>query len=443
MWRRLLLTAPVFLVLFGCATDERQIAVCRQIFTTILEKPGLIGEAGSDGAGVVHLGSTVEGPGIQLGHQLICRFGGPPFSERRLDLLSVELDGVAFSDVRMVLLRHAVGLATPAALLEPSAAPVPLARRGAYFVQQLINGLSIGAILALVATGYSLVYGITGTIQFAYGELFMIGAFLLVIPFFGLVALGFTNFEFAVFLALPFAAVGTAIYGWTTARLVYRPLLDAGRLNPLIAAVGLAIALREYVRIAQGSENKWMPEMLRNRLMLFEADGFGVYLAQSQILILVLAVALAGGLAYLLMRTRWGREHRACADDPVMAAMLGINIHATIGRTFTLGAGLAALAGAVVTLQYGEADAYMGYIMGFKALTAALLGGFGTVTGALLGGLIIGLFEALWAGYFGGLYTDAAVFSLLVIVLVFRPDGLLGRNIVSGAASQPAAFRRT
>jgi branched-chain amino acid transport system permease protein len=426
------------LSLSACATDERQIEACRHVFETLVGGAVETTSLGSEGEGAVLL----EASALGHDHRLVCRFAGPALTPRHLDLMAVELDGVAISELSLVMLRHAVGLAMPPALLNPPGPPPSPALRGAYLVQQLINGLSIGAILALVATGYSLVYGITGTIQFAYGELFMIGAFLLVIPFFGFVALGFTNLLLAFLLALPVAALGTGLYGWTMARIVYRPLLKSGRLNALVAAIGTAIALREFVRLNQGAEYRWLPEFLRGRFTVFEADGFGVTLAHSQIVILGLAVALASSLGFLLMRTRWGRAHRACADDPDMASLLGVDIDATIGRTFALGAGMAALAGTVFALQYGEADAYMGYIMGFKALTAALLGGFGTVTGALLGGLVIGLVEALWAGYFGSAYTDAAVFSLLILVLVFRPDGLLGRNFASGATLQPAGFRR-
>ncbi len=422
MLHRLFLLSLLPLLVTACTADERQIASCRDVLTTVLpDSPRIVRES-ADGAGAVRL-AFAQGQGEGT---LLCRFAGPALSTRHLELLAVAIDGTELTGIQLVLLRHVLGLPIPRELIEPQSPPPPLAQRGAYLVQQLINGLAVGAVLALVATGYSLVYGITGTIQFAYGEIFMIGAYLLVIPFFVLGSLGFHALGITFALALPFAAILTAGYGWVIARIVYQPLRDAGRLNALIAAIGLAMALREGVRLAQGGSYKWLPDLLRSRFILFEGGGFSVYLASTQILTLLLAVALAAALAWLLLRTPWGRAHRACADDPAAAALLGVDIDRTISRSFALGAALAALAGTMVTLQYGEADPYMGYILGFKALTAALLGGFGTVTGALFGGLLIGLFEALWAGYFGSLYTDAMVFALLVIILVFRPEGLLG-----------------
>ncbi|MBV8651479.1 MAG: hypothetical protein JO255_08430 [Alphaproteobacteria bacterium] len=225
-------------------------------------------------------------------------------------------------------------------------------------------------------------------------------------------------------------------------RVIYRPMYKANRLNALVAAVGLVIALREYVRLVQGARYKWMPAMLSQRFELFEAGGFSVYLVERQVWILIVAAALGIGLAYLLIRTRWGRSYRACADDSAMAALLGIDIHATIGGTLVVGAAVAALAGACFVIQYGEADAYMGFTMGMKALTAVVLGGLGTVTGALAGGLLVGIFEALWAGYFGSAYKDAAIFSLLTIILIFRPEGLLGLSASAASSSQPTSRNR-
>jgi branched-chain amino acid transport system permease protein len=438
MWRRLFLAIFLSLLLPGCAIDVQQAEICRQIFTTLAGGSVPVPAPDSDGAGIVEL----HGTGASLGRHLVCRFGGPPLTRHHLDLMAVELDGTALPDTSLIMLRHVLGLATPGALLAPPALPMPPGLMTAYLVQQIINGLSIGAMLALVATGFSLVYGITGTIQFAYGEICMIGAFLFVIPFLGLLAIGVTNLTLILLLALPCTVAATAIYGWAMGRLIYRPMRGSGQLNALIAAIGLAIALREYVRLTQGTQSKWLPAVLHRPIELFEAGGFGVFLGQTQIVILAVATMLALGLAYLLTRTRWGRSYRACADDGAMAALLGVDLQATIVGTLVLGAALAALAGACFTIQYGEADPYMGFIMGMKALTAVVLGGFGTVTGALVGGLAVGLFEALWAGYFGSAYKDAAVFSLLAIVLVFRPEGLLGRGIAPGLISRPASSGR-
>jgi branched-chain amino acid transport system permease protein len=426
---RLLPTIVLILPLLGCAADERQIEICRQIVTAVIGDARDIAILPAEGEGVVRF--DFASPAAQARHELTCRFAGAPLSAQRGDLMAVEQDGIPLSEIRMILLRHLLGLPTPAALLALPEPALPFAAHLAYLVQQLINGLSLGAIFALVAVGYSLVYGITGTIQFAYGEIFMIGAFAFITWFFVFVMVGMSNFGWVLALSFPIAAALTALNGWVTARIVYRPLLRAGRLNTLIGAIGLSMALREAVRMMQGTRYKWLPAIRHGRFLLFDGGGFAVYLAETQIAILALAVLATGLLAYLMMHTRWGRAHRACADDPKMAGLLGVDIWATLNRSFTIGAVLAALAGTAFTLQYGEADFFMGYFIGFKALTAALLGGFGTVTGALVGGLLLGLFEALFAGYFSSAYKDVAVFAVLALILIFRPSGLLGRSIAS------------
>jgi branched-chain amino acid transport system permease protein len=429
MPRHVLAAIVLTLSLSGCAADERQTEICRQIVTALVEDATDIVALPVERDGLVRFGFVSAGD--PASRQIDCRFAGGALTANRLDLMAVEQDGAALSDIHMILLRHLLGLPTPSALLAPPAPNLPLAAHAAYLAQQLVNGLAGGSVLALIAVGYSLVYGITGTIQFAYGEFFMIGAFIFLTMFFVAGMVGVSDFAWMVVLAFPIAAALTALNGAVVARLIYRPLLRAGRLNTLIGAIGLSMLLREGVRLMQGTRYKWLPAMGPGGFVLFEGGGFSVYLAESQIAILALAVLATTMLALLLTRTRWGRAHRACADDPVMAGLLGVDIWGTVGRSFTLGAALAALAGTAFTLQYGEADFFMGYIMGFKALTAALLGGFGSVMGALVGGLVLGLFEALWAGYFSSAYKDVAVFGVLALILIFRPNGLLGRGIDS------------
>ncbi len=431
---RLLPTILLATSLLGCTADERQTELCRRIVATVAGDATDLAALPAERDGAVRFGFAAADelsrhrPAL---HEMTCRFAGGAYSTGRLELMAVEEDGKPLSDIRMILLRHLLGLPTPGALLAPPAPDLPLAAHAAYFVQQLINGLALGAIFALVAVGYALVYGITGTIQFAYGEVFMIGAFAFVTWFFVFVGLGVDEFLWALALSFPFAAGLTALNGWVTARLVYRPLVHAGRLNTLVGAIGLSMALREAARLIDGTHYRWLPRIRHGHFVLFDGGGFAVYLAESQIAILVLAILSTALLGYLMMHTEWGRAHRACADDPKMAGLLGVDIWGTLNRSFTVGAVLAALAGTAFTLQYGEADFFMGYFMGFKALTAALLGGFGTVTGALVGGLLLGLFEAFWAGYFSSAYKDVAVFGVLALVLIFRPNGLLGRNLAS------------
>lgn len=429
---RLLPIIVLLLSLAGCAADERQVEICRQVVAAVAADASDLAALPVERDGAVRFAfASAAGQDEETRHTVTCRFAGGAFSANRTELMTVLQDGVALPDIHMILLRHLLDLPTPSAFLAPPEVSPPLAGEAAYLVQQIINGLSLGAIFALVAVGYSLVYGITGTIQFAYGEIFMVGAFAFITWFFVFVVLGVSDFTWLLVLSFPLAGLLTALNGWVTSRVIYRPLLRAGRLNTLIGAIGLSMALREAARMMQGTRNNWVPGIRHGNFVLFEGGGFGVYLAESQIAILVVAVLSAAALAYLMMHTSWGRAHRACADDPKMAGLLGVDIWGTLNRSFTVGAVLAALAGTAFTLQYGEADFFMGYFIGFKALTAALLGGFGTVTGALVGGLLLGLFEALWAGYFSSAYKDVAVFGVLALILIFRPNGLLGRSLDS------------
>lgn len=427
MMRRLALGLVLLPLLAGCGPDPRQVDICRTVLPALLADGEDAGElaAGTDPAHPHSIVLAFRAGGT--GHQATCQFGGNRASQARLSLRQITLDGAPLSFPRMVFIWRAYGLTPPADLVD-AVPPPPMspARAAAYFVQQLINGLTIGAVMALIAVGYSLVYGVTGTIQFAFGEMFMIGGYLMAILLATLAMLRIGFLPALLVLALLGTSFFSAIYGWTIDRLVYRPLRVAGPLAPLIAAIGLSIALREYVRLAQGSGNLWLPNLLPARITLFDGDGFAVTLGAAQVAILLLALGVTAALAWFVLRTSAGRAQRACADDPIMAALLGVDVDRTIATTFALGAVLAALAGLVVALYYGEVDPYVGYLFGFKALTAALLGGFGSISGALLGGLVLGLFDAFWSGYLGTEYKDAAIFSLLILVLIFRPQGLLG-----------------
>ncbi len=423
MANRLILLGLAVLLLAGCGLDRTQSDLCRSILPALAESGATVTASDDLGWNRAGVGLSFQ-DGAGAAHRMECRFGGGRLSERRLALLAVTLDGAALPESRMIFLRRVFGLPPPAeAAADPAAPPPPLLP---YFLQQFINGLTLGAMLALVAVGYSLIYGITGTIQFAFGEIFMIGAYLMVILFFAGGAAGIS--ALAILLALAVAGSSTlgAFHGWAMERTIYRTLRDRGTLASLIAALGLSVALQNYVRLAQGAQNKWLPALLPDRWVLYEDGGFDLGLSLAQVTVLGLAISATAGLAWHRHRTASGRAQRACADDPAMAALLGVDVGRTIARTFALGGGLAALAGSVAALYYGEADFMMGTLMGFKALTAALLGGFGSLGGALLGGLLLGLFETFWSAYFGLAYKDAAIFGLLILILVFRPQGLLG-----------------
>ena len=296
-----------------------------------------------------------------------------------------------------------------------------------YFLQQLVNGVSLGAIYGLIAIGYTMVYGIIGMINFAHGDIYMIGAFVSLIGFLLISAIGIVSVPLAILLVLILALAFTAVYGWTVERIAYRPLRGAPRLAPLISAIGAAIILQNFVQITQGARVKPMQPMVQGAFNLDVGGTFDITISYLQIIIVLLTVTLMAGFTYLIQSTSLGRAQRATEQDRMMAALLGVNVDRTISSTFVLGAMLAAIAGLMVTLYYGVIDFYIGFLAGIKAFTAAVLGGIGSIPGAMLGGLSIGLIEAFWSAYFSIAYKDVAVFGVLVLVLIFRPTGLLGR----------------
>ncbi len=297
----------------------------------------------------------------------------------------------------------------------------------AYFLQQLINGVTLGSIYGLIAIGYTMVYGIIGMINFAHGEIYMIGAFVAIISFTILGAAGITWVPLALLLVLVVTMLFTALYGWTVERVAYRPLRGSQRLAALISAIGMSLALQNYVLLSQGAGVKAISPIIEGRIDVYEADNFLVTLSYIQIFIVILTVVLMAAFASLISGTSLGRAQRACEQDRTMATLLGIDVDRTISLTFVMGAALAAVAGVMVTLYYGVIDFFMGFIAGLKAFTAAVLGGIGSLPGAMLGGMLLGMVEAFWSGYFTVEYKDVAAFGILVLVLIFRPSGLLGR----------------
>ena len=297
----------------------------------------------------------------------------------------------------------------------------------AYFLQQLINGLTLGSIYGLIAIGYTMVYGIIGMNNFAHGEIYMIGAFNSIIALLVLGLIGVSYVPLALALVLLTTMLFTAIYGWTVERVAYRPLRGSFRLAPLISAIGTSIFLQNYVQILQGARGKPMPPLVQGGFTIFESGGFAVRLSYLQLLIMLVTLALMAGFSTLIATTPLGRAQRACEQDMQMASLLGIDVDRVISMTFVMGAALAAVAGLMVTLYYGVVDFFIGFLAGVKAFTAAVLGGIGSLPGAMLGGILIGLIEAFWSGYFSVDYKDVSVFVVLILVLVFRPTGLLGQ----------------
>ncbi|KAA0971007.1 branched-chain amino acid ABC transporter permease LivH [Aureimonas fodinaquatilis] len=295
-----------------------------------------------------------------------------------------------------------------------------------YFFQQLINGVTLGSIYGLIAIGYTMVYGIIGMINFAHGEVFMIGAFIALTTFLVLISFGLAFLPLILLIILLVAMGFTALWGWTIERIAYRPLRGSFRLAPLITAIGMSIFLQNFVQVTQGARVKPLPPQIQGNIQLFG----GVQISYMQIVIIVLTLVLMTVFSLVIARTSLGRQQRACEQDAKMASLLGVNVDRTISLTFIMGASLASVAGLMYLLYYGVIDFYIGFLAGVKAFTAAVLGGIGSLPGAMLGGLLIGLIETFWSGYFSVEYKDVAAFSILAIVLIFLPSGLLGRPAV-------------
>jgi branched-chain amino acid transport system permease protein len=320
------------------------------------------------------------------------------------------------------------------------------------FLQQVVNGLTLGAVYAVVALGYTMVYGIIQLINFAHGELVMIGAMVAFSVIGALAPAGLP--PLVVVLAGTACAVPVCmLVAYSMERLAYRPLRRAPRLAPLITAIGVSIILQHVALLVWSRNVLAFPQLIRTESYGF----FGASITNVQLAIIGLSVALMAGLAFLVYRTRLGTAMRATAQNPQVAGLMGIDINRVIAATFVIGAALAAVAGVMVGSYYGIAQYTMGSILGLKAFSAAVLGGIGNIPGAMLGGVLLGVVEALGAGYIGDLtdlcqygalrsridacqggghfvlfgsnYQDVFAFLVLILVLVFRPSGLLGERV--------------
>ena len=295
------------------------------------------------------------------------------------------------------------------------------------FFQQLVNGLTLGSVYAIIALGYTMVYGILELINFAHGEIYMLGAYLGIILLGFFTASGLTEQSLLLSLILTsvLSALFCAMYGFTMEKVAYRPLRNAPRLSPLISAIGVSIFLQNYVMLTQGATDKVFPLQLGETVITFQ----DVRMTVTQVSIIAVSALMMLSLRLFISRTRIGKAMRATSQDKTMAALVGIDVDTIISVTFVIGAVLAAVAGVMVAVYYGLVNYTIGYIAGIKAFTAAVLGGIGSIRGAMLGGIVLGLMESMGAAYVSTEYKDAFAFVILIVILLIKPSGIFGTDL--------------
>ncbi|MFA5576596.1 MAG: branched-chain amino acid ABC transporter permease [Tissierellaceae bacterium] len=284
-------------------------------------------------------------------------------------------------------------------------------------MEQLSNGIALGSIYALTAIGFTMVYGIIRLINFAHGDLYMIGAFL--------TYTGLTLFNMPILLSFLFGMFGAAIFGILIAKFAYSPVFKAPRINLFLSAIGIAIFLENFAMLLWGPETQSFPSVINNRIYSF----IGIRISSLQLIILGATVVLVGILTYVVQYTKLGRAMRCVSQDMDVSKLMGINTNRIVYLTFALGSGLGAAAGTLVGMYYKAVYPMMGFVPGLKAFIAAVIGGIGSIPGAMLGGLIMGISESLGAAYISSGYRDAIAFVILIIILLLKPEGLLGRGI--------------
>ena len=366
-----------------------------------------------------------------VGHWVSCRFAGSGLDVERLVLTGVATDRRGALSQSRVHMLHRFWLRKFEALAAVKGAGDDdgrsLTRHLLYFLQLSLNALSVSCVYGLLAMAYTLIYGIIGRINLAFGEFAMLGAYATLV---GVHLFSGTDVALALALVTVLAAavLTGALWGWTAERTVFRPLLRGSSQAVLIATIGLAIFLQEAVRLSHGARERWVQQIFGDTHTIAAVSGFSAVVTTFQLVIVAATVFLFVIHRRYLERSRFGLDWRACAQDSGMATLCGVDAGRTLRLTFALGGAYAAMAGCVVTLYYGGASFYMGTLLGFKALTAAIVGGIGSVTGAIVGAVVIGFVETYWSGYLEIAYRDIAVFGLLAVVLIFRPEGLVARS---------------
>lgn len=293
-----------------------------------------------------------------------------------------------------------------------------------YFIELLLSGLTRGSIYALIALGYTMVYGIIGLINFAHGEIYMIGAFTALITASVLTVLGLNDFAILIISGL-IAIIYASAYGYTIEKIAYKPLRNASRLSPLISAIGMSIFLQNYVLLAQTSDFMPFPALIPDFDFM---EPYAHIIGSSDVVIILTTTLVMVLLTILIKFTKIGKAMRATAQDKKMAMLVGVDVNQIISVTFIIGSALAAIGGLLIASHVGQINFYIGFLAGIKAFTAAVLGGIGSIPGAVLGSLILGCTESFSTGYISSDYEDVFAFALLVLILIFRPAGILGRR---------------
>jgi len=293
-----------------------------------------------------------------------------------------------------------------------------------YFLELFLGGLTRGSIYALIALGYTMVYGIIELINFAHGEIYMIGAFTALIVSGVLTLLGWNTLAIIV-IASVVAVIYSAAYGYTIEKIAYKPLRNAPRLSALISAIGMSLFLQNYVLLAQTSDFLPFPNLIPEFAFL---EPYSHIIRTSELLIFVVTAAVMAALTFLIKFTRIGKAMRATAQDKMMASLVGIDVNRVISVTFIVGSATAAIGGVLIASHIGQLNYYIGFIAGIKAFVAAVLGGIGSIPGAVLGSLVLGWTESFFTGYVSSDYEDVFAFLFLVLILIFRPAGILGRS---------------
>jgi branched-chain amino acid transport system permease protein len=425
------------MLLTGCAmVDPDQTRLCRTVLPALHASDAAIVvnsvSAGAQADSVRLLYRITNGEGRETRHQLDCRFAGGRFSRQRQELSALTVDGDPFGVARLHLLKR-FWLQHPASALaaplqsEAELAHLPqVSRFWAVALQHVVSALPQIAIYALLAPAYALIYGLTGRINLAFGELAMIGGQGALIGAVAGAMAGSGAPSLVLLGGLLLALAAAATHGELMARGVFLRLQGIGSQPVLVASIGFAVGAMEYVRLAQGDGTRWTPPLLNAPVMVARNADFVVTITEGAVAATVLSLGAALTLVSAMRWSPFGRRWRATAQEPVAAALMGIDPKATLASAFMVTSLLAALAGFIMTAHYGGIGFSGGLAIGLKALVAAVAGGIGSVGGAVLGALLIGSFEALWSALFPLAYSEMAVYCILILLLTFRPGGLLG-----------------